>query len=413
MTDKSCYFNSPAIVEGKTSSLYNPIFYSGRVYVLHDKKLIALLSHIGLIGDFLKKTRLEGPDSVKKWLKSKCLINEGFLENISKYWIETKDCKHIKDFRFFSKDKNFNPCINEDQISSTLYHSLLFSEIQKNNYEFNNFVCKELEFAMIDLNATDNITSFNNKVSFYRKTFLKSLITNFINKDYGNISRKLEKLKNINLTINTDMCLNNLAIKTIGALKDYKGLKFYSSGLRAAECISKGTTISIKPGNQNQGSVIDELLEITEEFTYSRYYFEKEYLLSLLNLNQPKHADVAHILTSMTYISSFHEKITNPLFERPALLTYAAEEPIILNAGQLLLDEYNSVKNANISFMNENRFMEDICAINLNNENTEAINNSLFKQQNAIQAKCINLCFDEEDKPIAPLGYATLKTYKF
>ena len=100
--DKNIFENSNTDLALQNRHLIPPIFYKNKIYIISNPKLFLVLYKIGKLADFMDFSEKQGYDETKNWLKSKNLLNEYFLENISSCYVSCK-IKYTSKMRFFAK----------------------------------------------------------------------------------------------------------------------------------------------------------------------------------------------------------------------------------------------------------------------------------------------------------------------
>lgn len=401
-----CNFDTPVYLKNYEDWTLQPITFAKKIYIPDDKKIFAVLEQIGLLQDFIQSTRIEANCTASKWLKNKGLLNEGFLENICKYWLE-KPFKTNLAYHRCSKNTKNNPEVSEKTFKTVLKQALIFNELQNKNYEFNEFVSSELKSILKEEYAPKK------EFSIYPECSIPYLMAKFINLHSINLVYELEEINHFELCIDTTLSLDDIKINLIGNILDYKNLNFVTAEFIEAECIKHDvqTHLEIKLASNRHRAIdlINKALECAEDFTYNRHYLEYEYISSLLNLNSEKHLSIIKSLNSMTYLNNFEDKTSKPLFERTITAVSPQDEQLMLHTGRCLIDKYDNIKNSNISLLSKTNLTNISAAINLNPENIETINTHIFNKKDALQSKAVKLGFNKDNTPYTPIGYATLK----
>ena len=207
MSTIDCTLLSPVHIQEKTNFLIPPIVFAKKIYLVKEKKFFELLMRIGLFQDFNQNIRENGYEYTSKWLYSKDLMNEGFLENISQYWINDVDIRKLTNYRTFLKDVNSNPTISTSYIRNLFKKALIYRYIQNNKDKFNEVVSKELDFINQELSLIKDITIHSSKQNIYRKNLFKVLLENFLTNIDARLAEKLQITENIIISLDTNLSL--------------------------------------------------------------------------------------------------------------------------------------------------------------------------------------------------------------
>jgi len=421
MFEIGSYPLSPVHVQDKIKSMFSPIIYSDAVYIIKDKFLYEILSRINLLQEFILNTRKNGHNNTTKWLYSKGLLNEGFLENISQYRINNTGIKKISDYRVFLKDLNNKPIISPDLIKSIFSKAILFSYLLEKKDELNACAEKELDFIEQELSSIKDDPICPIRREFFKKNVFRNILENFLSKVNAELGDNLQILENININLVNQLEIDDLDLCTVGDLVSYKNFKFSILNPTHQECLKKDTIIKFNISLNKQFSQIIKLEEYFKFlinnlylFVQAKLKFDKMYISQLFNHDKDfKYINIINALENAnTNISSTENRSSSNVSLRD---TRISEKHLILeNYKQLMLqanytiEYYNFISNANLFICSNADLNKLICTLNLEEYNIERINSIIFGKKSKVESELVKLYYKESTFSYQPVGFMKL-----
>lgn len=417
MPNLDCYLFSPIHIQDKIDFLIPPIIYSKKIYIIKERKLFELLTKIGLFQDFHQTIRERGYEYTSKWLNSKELLNEGVLENVSQYWINDVDVRKITDYSVFQKDLNNNPCISKQCIKNIFKKALLYNYIQERKNEFNDFVSKELNSIEQELLCIKNVATYNARQALHKKNIFKYLLESFLINIDKNLSEDLQSLESIDLTLDTPVELENLALYRVGNLSSYKNSKFQITDITQQECLKENTVIRMNiifnkyvAGKCIDFQYLDYILNQVRILVSDKLSFDKNYISGLL-------AD-ENDLSLINTLNVVNDCIKNIEIEDNDQLNKSGINNITIleNSRKGIFKETNIVNNynsiisdANFLICSNSELNRLISILNMEKSNINKFNELLCGKNNKIECDLVKVSLEKGNIPHYPVGFAKVK----
>lgn len=363
------YTNSAITSKEQKVFLIPPICYRHKLYIISDKKLYFVLSQIGKIKDFLAFTRTQGLKQTRKWLLQNKLMNESFLENISRYYLNSEIKKAYK-YYFFRKDKSYNPYLHEDTIKNYFRLATLHNFIEKNKIAFNIFIERELENIANELNSIPNFEDFCKRRNYFKNIFFDNTIQSFTDLMEENFTETFEMLKNLDININNKIDHSLLRLFHISGIKNYQKSKFHHDNIRYQECLPEKTILDISYRLKDK-NMLQKLINESSNLTSKKILFEQKYINSLLEASKDK--------------KDYQEK-------------------------QYINKLFSYINDSNMIFDSEKNLTRTVVIINLDQRNIEHLNTLLYGTKNKIYSLIVQSANDIDSKIYSPYGYAKLQS---
>lgn len=413
MLDIYCYLLSPIHIQDSIKSMISPIIYSGKIYVIRDKKLYNILSAIGLLQDFIKTTREKGYEYTTKWLSSKSLLNQGFLENASQYWIENINIKKINDYRVFLKDLNSNPVISSEHIINLFKKSLIYKYIQDRRILFNIFLERELQIIEKELSQITDISKFCSRQDYYRKNLFKQIMENFLTDVEEELILNFNNLDNLNVKIETHLNMDDLKLYKICNLDNYKNFKFKISKVSQKECLKEHTIIKLNllfsrsaSSGKNFSEYVDYLFDNIQHITQDKLNFDKQYINQLItNGSTARLTEIVHSIKNINNLSKLfinHKSHTSSDENTSDLIDYK----ILMLQINHIMSSYDSINNSNFIVYSDDELDRLVCILNTEKQNIEKINSLILDKNEKIESKVVKFSTQNNSLTYLPYGFA-------
>lgn len=432
--------SSPVHLKDKREFLFPPIVYSGNVYIIRDKKLFEVLSRIGLIQDFISSIRETGNEHIVNWLKKKGLLNEGFLEAVSRYWVNDVDVKKLDDFQTFEKDLNSNPVIQGEYFTTFFKKAILYNLIKNQRDKFNDFIEKELNLIEYELSEITNISSYYARKNNYKNNFFNTILEYFfLDLDKGSVELFYE-IDNFNITIESNISPADLTVYGVSGISGIKKSRIKLSNFTHNECLKENTLFKliISSGNlyRNSFSSISSLkfiLERVQEFVLDKISFDKSFLTSLLGdkncETQDKMGTIKDLhFNLLNYLKSTDAHISKYLMKseesnialaqkcvsrclnlvekvQSQSLDYEDNNQVQIHS---LINQYSYLGSSNLLMASNDEINKLISILNMDKFNLERLNKILFDGDNALEQRVIKFTFKDKNIPVSPLGFGRL-----
>jgi hypothetical protein len=283
MQNLSLHINTPVFLQEEHFPLIPPIAFNGVVYIVHEKKFFLILSAVKKIQNYIHSIREKGYDYSTTWLKNNGLLNAGFLECASKYYISNG---------YYDKSNQFITCrkdlFSDDKINQIFFNSFKSAITNKIIYEnkekFNEYVESRLHPLEIEIKDGDP-----NRSKYIHKHIYKSIINGFLN-TIENIDNELSRINNINISAKSDLVEDDFTIYNVYSVKNMSNFNFKKHNPANIECLSLNTRINLTLHGLKSYD-LEELIEYSNEFVSNKIDHEKSYLQSFFPHCNDKDSD--------------------------------------------------------------------------------------------------------------------------
>lgn len=409
MIDIYCHLHTPLNIEDDNKYFIPPIAFDSVLYVINEKNLFDSLAKIGYYQECIKFIRENGYENIAKWLSKKKLLNEWFLEGMSKYTIENVNYKQIQNYKYFKKN-NFNkPVINEEYFINIFKNLVLYTYIKDDKDNFNEKVenvLSSIESEFLSIIEPKNLKS---RKVFYKKNIFKILLDEFLSDHNYFLDEKLQEINNINFSCETLLNPQDLYVYKITGINGYKDCNFKMTNISYRECIRENSFIKLNAS----------LLSRYSDDSYLKYLLEQLKIYSKIFVDDKVDFGVAHLKKIMGYeekLLSYSEKrkLENILnqnneYKSSNIGLLQKTQIIISETEDHILSQYLSLKEqTNICMATEDEMLMSIISMNLNKENLEKLNNYIFGQQNYVETKLVKLRFRNRNLPYSAYGFASI-----
>lgn len=403
---------SPIHIQDKTSFFIPPIIYSKRIYVINEKLLLELLTKIGLFKDFNNYIRERGYGSALKWFSSKDLLNEGFLENVSQYWIENTELRKLTDYRPFKKDLNDKPEISVNFLKNSFKKAFLYKYIKERKDEFNNFVNSELDFIERELSSIQDISTNIARHNNYKKHIFKHLLENFFVCADTELKENFHHIENICITNKTSLDIEDLSVYRVGNLSSYKNLKFQVINIAQQECISENKQIAssiffnnFESDKYTKIQYLYFLFYLAETFAQDKIHFDKNYITQLITESDNDLNTIVALKNLNNYTRNIIEENTSKTNNNVAVLEDYRE---ILLCKNQILNYYNSINDSNILFCKDEYLYKLISILNMEESSLARLNEVIYDKANKVESDIIKVSLEKGNVPYSPIGFAKI-----
>jgi len=403
MTNIYCHIHTPVNIEEENKFFIPPIIFDDNLYIIKEKKLHDILLLIGYFQEYIMFTRENGYENVSKWMNKKNLLNDGFLEAVSQYWIEDVHLKQVSNYKYFQKN-NFNkPVIPDKYLKSIFQKVLLYNNIKENQDKFNEEVERELNIIENELSFIKNDKNRNIKKFQYQNKIFEILLDNFVSNI--DIQEQTREINNINFSCETLLSRHDLFVYKTAGINGYKDFNFKLTQNSHSECLRENTFVKlyasseISPYGDNQLKyLLEELKMYSQIFNSSTVDFGVALLKKLIGCEDSISKKKSDIIKDRKNESDY---------SNVALLQKT--QTIISETEDHIISRYNSLKNyTNIYFAPDNEISALISVLNMDKENLKRINGLIWEKPNKIETELIKFTFKKGNLPYSAYGFASL-----
>lgn len=403
MTNIYCHIHTPVNIAEEKKFFLQPIIFEGNLYVINEKKLQDVLLLIGYYQEYIKFTRENGYENVSKWLNKKNLVNDGFFETVSQYWIEDVHLKQVSNYKYFQKNNINKPVIPDKYLKNIFQKVLLYNYIKENQDKFNEKVEKELNIIENELSFVQDEKSRSTREFHYQNKIFEILLDNFLTDI--DIQEQTLEINNINFSCETLLSRHDLFVYKTGSINGYKDFNFKLTKNSHSECLRENTFIKLYAGYETSSYGDTQLKYLLEELkTYSHIF-----------TNDTVDFGVAHLKKIISCEASISKKRPDIAkcqkneseYSNVALLQKT--QTIISETEDHIISRYNSLKNyTNIYFAPDNEMAALITVLNMDKENLKRMNSLIWEKQNKIETELIKFTFKKGNLPYSAYGFASL-----
>ncbi len=407
---------SPIHIAENKAAIIPPVIYSNKLYIIDSKLFYEVLSRINMLKEFIVESREKGYEYTVKWLQKKQLLNEGFLENTSKYWLDDVSIKRLNNYKEFYKNEHSLPIIKDQYIKKYLKNILFYDFISERKEEFSLFTIDSIKLVKSELETIKQENHYQKRRDYYQKMFFNILIERFLEKADQDFFKKLRIIDSLKFNIESQK-LSDIGVYRIGNINNYKNNSFKTEKVTHRECLKRNSqiTFSTKSSYFNLLDIYkvkDKSTSLVEE----KLNFEKSYIKKLLadeNKNTDQVCEKCSNKSKKEYckLEKHHSKASN--FSN--LDTYSDTKYLncyqdINTIGEdLYLNKfYSTVANANMLIDSCLEFSELLSLISLDKNLLGEINNLLYGRQNITESNTVKLTFINAKSAYMPFGYAEL-----
>jgi hypothetical protein len=277
--------------------LIPPIVFEGKIYILNDKKLYFVLCEINKLSNYLQFIRDEGYQQTYRWLKKNQLLNENFLDNVSRYWLENNNFNKTYKYEIFYKDKDYKPVIPQDFWNQYFQKVLIYDFLCSQKDEFNEFVLNNLKIISIELHNIKTLKDLDIRRKFYQNNIYNYLINNYI--DHKGVD--LKKITgNIDLLMSAEISNENLGLYKVGGIRSFSNYKFIRNDVKYYECVKEGTELKLEL-NSDLYNLKYLLNKVRKNLHQAKIEFDRTYIFKILD-EDFKNACNQEITTSINYM---------------------------------------------------------------------------------------------------------------
>ncbi len=402
MTDIYCHIHTPINIEEKNKYFIPPIIFEGRLYIIREKILHDVLQKISYLQDYIKFSREDRYENTLKWLSKKNLLNEGFLEGISQYWIEDVFLPQVSNYKAFQKNGKNQPIIPENYLKDIFRIANIYSYIKKQKNRFNEYVENELDIIENELYFINNEKSLKTRQIHYQNGIFELLLNNFNTKIASPVDLKAHEINNINFSCETLLSSNDLFVFKTAGVKDYK---FNLTGTSYKECLRENTFVKLFAG----------LSSGNKDEVYLKYILEEAIMHSQLFTNDLIDFGVGYL----KYIIGFEEKIKSNNDKKQLQIAEKAESSSIvllensrntaIETKEHIVSRYDYLKNyTNVYFAPDSEMIKLINVLNMDEQNLKRLNDLIWGRQNQLESELLKFMFNKGNLPYSAYGYASI-----
>jgi hypothetical protein len=369
------------------------ISFKSHTYVFNTKKFYYILSLINKLEDYLDNVENTKLVTTAKWLHSKGLDNEAFLETVSVYKTENRNIKQLKNYAPFLKNEYYLPRI-EEMIKNSLQKAFLFDYLFSAKIKFNKTAEEKISCIKNELENIDDIQKFQTKRDVYKKNIFNILLNNFLSVEKNCLNDYFKIIDNFSFQPVTEFKTDeDFNLCNVTQLKDFSNGKFKLVNTVQKECIKEKTLLKLKMTTKKINYFdFDEILKKSFIFTQNRLDFEKKYINSL-------------ICDQKTFFSTEFKKERVLINESNGNI--GLKEKSICNR-QLSDSFYFPVEAMNFSVGSDEYLLDYAVMLNLQETNIQKIKSLIFPEKNEMEANFVNLFFEENNTLPVPLNYAKI-----
>jgi hypothetical protein len=389
------YFPTPAHYDCCNEVKAETVTLDGYTYFIDTKKMYYVFSLINFLGDYLYNVENKKHISTEKWLKSKNLAVDVFLETISSYKIENKNTQKIGNYSQFLKDEKYFPKI-EEMINNSFQKAFLFDYLSSMKFKFNKTAEEKIEAIKTELKSIENVENFKKRRNFYNQNIFKILLNNFLSTEKNCLNDYFQVINNFYFKLVTEFSSNeDFNLYKISQPKDFINGQLKFTNVSQKECIKEKTLLKLSMASKKINYFdFDEILKKSFIFTKNRLNFEKNYINSL-------------VLNSKTAEELIFDDNTETIKELNGNEQLKTKEKI--NRKDNFADTfYFPVEQMNFSIGTDEYLLKYAVFLNLENDNIQKIKSLLFNSKNELELSFVNLYNDENNSLPMPLNYAKI-----
>ena len=400
MTNIYCHIHTPVNIAEEKIFFLQPIIFEDNLYVINEKKLQDLLLLIGYFQEYIKFIRENGYENVFKWLNKKNLVNAGFLEAVSQYWIEDVHLKQVTNYKYFQKNNINKPVIPDKYLKNIFQKVLLYNFIKENQDKFNEEAERELNIIENELSFIKDAKNRRIKQFYYQNKIFKIFLNNFLTDI--DIEEQLQEINNINFSCETLLSSHDLFVYKTGSINGYKNFNFKLTKNFHSECLRENSFVKLYAtslyGSNQLKYILDELKTYSHIFTNDTVDFGIAHLKKIIGCEvslSKKESDI------IKYKKNESEYSNVALLQKTQTIISETEDHII--------SRHNSLKNyANIYFAPDNEITNLLSVLNMDKENLKRINNLIWEKPGKIETELIKFTFKKGNLPYSAYGFASL-----
>lgn len=405
MTDIYCHIHTPINIEEDDKYFIPPILHNGILYVIREKKLHNILEKIGYLQSYIKFSREQGYKNTAKWLCKNGLLNDGFLEGTSQYWIDDVFYKPDSGYKAFKKNAKNCPVIPEGVLNKIFKGVILYNNVKKQKDCFNDYVEKELNVIENELSNINNEKSLKTRLNHFQNNIFDIFLNNFELKSEKSNNITTQEIDNLTFTCESLLTWNDLFVFKTASISNYKDFKFNLAESSYTECLRENSFVKIRTSlnsaykdEQNIRYLLEEAIINSQVFTNDCFDFGTEQLKKIIGMEE-KSRSFEGKRKIMQMEKSNSSSAT--LVQNSRTIIYQTEEHIV--------SRYNSLKNyANIYFANESEMTKIVSVLNMDRENLKRLNSIIWGKPGKIETELLKFSFKKGDLPYSSYGYASI-----
>lgn len=419
MPEFLCCANSPIFIEDKDKFFFPYVQFKDKLYLINEDKFFDLLEYTGLLKEFLIYNRENGHKQTVSWLRQNGLLNEGFLENASAYFLDYYSEKRINNLNFFRKNTSFSPFLSEDFIKDCFKKSFIFLHLYKNRYKFNDYVKNEIYIAKKEVSYLKDPGKIKGKKSYYQKRFLYDLLINFLSDTESSLTRDFKEVDALNVRFIKNLEIENLEIYKVGNLDNYRKFKFETSDNGYCECLKKNSNFIIDIARQ--GSAFrhfepDVLLDCLDLFAKERLEFEQNYIGEKLGIEISSECVKEHVSGVQKILNKCINEfsiskvacLTKERKSKHLILKNSSKSQISLLHKYFISNCYKEVINSNFLLCSDGDLIKNIILINTDKELIKSMEELFFGYEGGFCNEIINFALNSDNIPLHTMSYANL-----
>jgi len=399
MLDIYCHVHTPVHIGEERKDFLEPILYSQNLYIIKSKKLEDILVLIGLFPEYIKFIREFGYNDVPKWLIKKDLLNEGFLEAVSQYWIENPNHSKITNYRSFKKNSLNKPTITDQFIKNLFKKVILYEEISQNKELFNINAEYVLNLVEKEISSIENPTLRKQKIEEYKTSIFQIFIDEYFFND--EFEEKLDVVNHLNFSCETLLTQNDLSIYRVGNIEGFSNFSFKISNTSHIECLRENTFVKLCASccydHSHSRYLMEGFKSASQIFTSNFVNFGIEMLENNLSMKEFSNANKQNFLK------------TNRKFDSGNTMLLEKSRTIISETEDHIIARLSSLKNnAGLYFATCEELLKLVTVLNLDKHLLKRLNMFLWKKPDILENQLIKFAFKKGDLPYSTYGFASL-----
>lgn len=373
------------------------------VNIAEEKKLHDTLILIEYFQEYIQFTRENGYEKVSKWLNKKNLLNDGFLQAVSQYWIEDVHLKQVSSYKYFQKNNLNKPVIPDKYLKNIFKKVLFYSHLKEYQEKFNEEVERELNIIENELFFIKDEKNRNIRQLHYQNKIFEILLDNFLlNID---IEEQSQEINNINFYCETLLSQHDLFVYKTGSINGYKDFNFKLTKNYHSECLRENTFVKLcansgigTNGEAQLKYILEKLKAYSHIFTNDTVDFGIEHLKRIIG---------GEASLSRKKLEVIKDQKNESEYSNVALLQKT--QTIISETEDHIISRYNSLKNhTNIYFAPDNELTTLLAVLNMDKGNLKRLNNLIWEKPNKIETELIKFTFKKGNLPYSASGFASL-----
>jgi hypothetical protein len=409
MPDIYFHLHTPVNIEETKKYFVSPIIFSGTIYCIKEKILQDILSRIGYLQDYIKFKREHEDDNIYSWLSKKNLLNEGFLEAVSQYWIDDVAFNKVSNYIPFQKNDTDNPIIPEYYLRELFQKVILYGHIKEKKDNLNEYIEKELDVIEKELSSIKDKKSLTIRRSHYQNNFFEMILDNFITNNKIDISEKTQDINNINVMPEKLLNWDDLCVYKTCNVNGYNNFKIKLTGISYRECLRKNTFIKLYTSFGSSYSDESYLRDILEEVrTYShaltldRLEFGSDYIKKMIGYEEE--TKTSNCQKQIETVKSCRKETGSS-----NVVLLQKTQSFVSETESHMIARYNALKNySNMYLAPADEMTTLISVLNMDKDNLKRMNNLIWDKPGKIETELMKFTFKNGNLPYSSYGFASL-----